>query len=67
MKFKNFIFKAWKVMEFNIVVPEKSWKIEVLFGRFVIADFKARTMCNRDETTQMACIFVGDKSLCLLN
>ena len=49
MKFKNFIFKAWKVMEFNIVGPGKSWKIEVMFGRFVIADVKARTMCNRDE------------------
>ena len=36
-------------MEFNIVGPGKSWKIEVMFDRFVIADVKARTMCNRDE------------------
>ena len=49
MKFKNFIFKAWKVMEFNIVGPGMSWKIVVIFGRFVIADVKSRTMCSRDE------------------
>ena len=36
-------------MEFNIVGPGKSWKIEVMFGRFVIAGVKARAMCNRDE------------------
>ena len=48
-KFKNFLFKPWKVMEFKIVGPGKSCKIEVMFGRFVIADVKARTMCNRDE------------------
>ena len=43
MEFKNFIFQAWKVMEFIYW----SWKINVLFGRLyiiVVADdiLKAR-------------------------
>ena len=45
----KFHFQGLEVMEFNIVGPGKFWKIEIMFGRFVIADVKARTMCNRDE------------------
>ena len=37
MKFNDFIFQAWKVME-----------IKVMLGRLVIADVKARTVYNRD-------------------
>ena len=43
MKFKNLIFQAWKVMEFNW----RSWKFmenwSIMFGRLVTVDVKART------------------------
>ena len=45
MKFKNFIFQAFKVMEFNCL----SWKGMEIFGRLVIAGVKARTMQVRDK------------------
>ena len=41
MEFKNFIFKAWKVMEFDCR-SLKVIKNKVLFGRLVSADDKAR-------------------------
>ena len=45
MKFKNFIFQAFKVMEFNCL----SWKGMEMFGRLVMAGVKARTMQVRDK------------------
>ena len=29
MKFKNFTFQAWKVMEYNIIDRGQSWEIKV--------------------------------------
>ena len=43
MKFKNFIFQGWKVLEFNC----RSWKVmenKAIFDRLVTADVKARIM-----------------------
>ena len=39
MKCKNFIFQAWKVMEFYYQ-SQKSWKIKVVFGRLVMGHCK---------------------------
>ena len=45
MKFKNFIFQAWKVMEYNIISRGQSWEIKVqMVGRLGTEDDKARIM-----------------------
>jgi len=45
MKFKNFIFQAWKVKEYYLIVCHgKSWKIKVMSDRLDIAYVKVRTM-----------------------
>ena len=45
MDFKNFIFQAWKVMDFNCrSLKAKSWKIKVVFGSLVTVDGHDRTL-----------------------
>ena len=50
MEFNNFIFQAWKVMEYNIIDPGKSCKIKVWYvGRLGTEDEKARIMYKDEE------------------
>ena len=50
MEFKNFIFQAWKVMEFY-GRSRKIMKIIIIIitGRLIIAAVKARIKLNKDE------------------
>ena len=48
MKFKTFIFQAWR--SWNLIVGSgKSWKIKAMSNRLVTADVKARIMQDVDK------------------
>ena len=51
MKFKNFIFQAWKVMEFS----SQSWKIKAVYVSLVIEAVDARKIMTKTSNFNQQC------------
>ena len=51
MKYKNFIFQAWKVMEFS----GQSWKIKAVYVSLVIEAVDARKIMTKTSNFNQQC------------